>query len=39
MMVHGSEQNKSSEVVVTEKLKELSWDPACSDPGSDRGSP
>lgn len=38
MMVHVSEQSKPSEVVLTGNLKELSWDPACSDPGSDRGS-
>lgn len=37
-MVHVSGQNKSSEVVQTENLKELSWSPACSYPGSDRGS-
>lgn len=32
------EQNKSSEVLWTEKVQEVRWDPACSNPGSDRGS-
>lgn len=31
-------QNKSSEVILTESLKQLSWGPACSYPGSNRGS-